>query len=227
MARNRRSDNRQSLKRRVATRQPRKTFLVFCEGERTEPEYLNALKRQPAVHDVAAVDVRIATGQGGSVPTTLVKKAVAARRGAADEEGEIDEVWCVFDVEWPRNHPDLKGAEEQARQDGVEVAISNPCFELWLILHFSDHNSWLDNDDARKLRRQLDGSSGKGLDPQKYMPHIREAAQRAAALDRRHIQNNTAFPHNNPSSGMHRLLDAVGGLSDAEDPDRRGDGGKK
>ncbi|MGH8980000.1 MAG: RloB family protein [Acidimicrobiales bacterium] len=225
MARDRRSFGRQSLKRRVATRQPRKTLLVFCEGERTEPEYLNALKREPAVHDVAAVDIRVETGQGGSVPMTLVTMAVAARRRAAGEEGEIDEVWCVFDVEWPRNHPDLKEAAEQARQGGVEVAISNPCFELWLILHFHDHSSWLDNDDARRLRRQLDGCTDKGLDPHKYMPRIQEAARRAAALDERHVQNATFFPQDNPSSGMHRLLDAVGGLAGAEDPDRRGDGG--
>jgi hypothetical protein len=37
------------LKRKVATRKPRKTLVIFCEGERTEPEYLNALKLQPSV----------------------------------------------------------------------------------------------------------------------------------------------------------------------------------
>ena len=26
----------------------------------------------------------------------------------------------------------------QCRQKGIEVAISNPCFELWLLLHFAD-----------------------------------------------------------------------------------------
>ena len=54
-----------SLKRKVATRRPRKTLVVFCEGERTEPEYLDALKRQPSVRDVAAVDLRVETGHGG------------------------------------------------------------------------------------------------------------------------------------------------------------------
>ena len=225
MAANRRRDRERPLKRRVAVRQPRKTVQIFCEGERTEPEYLDALKRQPWVRDIAAVDLRVETGHGGSVPMTLVTKAVAARRRAAGEEGEIDEVWCVFDVEWPRNHPGLKEAAEQARQGGVEVAISNPCFELWLILHFQDHSSWLDNDDARRLRRQLDGSSDKSLDPEKYMPHIREAARRAAALDERHVQNATAFPQDNPSSGMHRLVSSVGGLAGAEAPNHRGEGG--
>ena len=113
----------------------------------------------------------------------------------------------------------------EPRQGGVEVAISNPCVELWLILHFQDHSRWLDNDDARRLRRQLDGSSDKSLEPARYMPHIREAARRVSALDELHAQNATAFPQDNPSSGMHRLVSSVGGLAGAEAPDRRGEGG--
>ncbi len=198
-----------TLKRKVATRRPRKTLVVFCEGERTEPEYLDALKRQPSVRDVAAVDLRVETGQGGSVPRTLVALATAARSRAIDEEAEIDEFWCVFDVEWPRNHPGLKEAVQQARANNIKLAVSNPCFELWLILHFQDHAAWLDNNEARRLRRQLDGSSDKGLDAAKYMPFTAYAARRAAELDRRHLQNSTVFPHDNPSSSMHRLLTAV------------------
>jgi hypothetical protein len=87
--------------------------------------------------------------------------------------------------------------------------VSNPCFELWLILHFQDHGSWLDNNQARRLRRQLDSSGDKGLDAANYMPLTADAARRAAELDRRHLQDGTVFPHDNPSSGMHRLLAAV------------------
>ena len=209
MARKSHNAGGQPLKRRVASRRPRKTLLIFCEGERTEPEYLAALKRQPSVRDVAAVDLRVETGQGGSVPRALVSMAAAARSSAIDEEAEIDEFWCVFDVEWPTNHPGLKEAIEQAGQNGIQLAVSNPCFELWLILHFKDQGAWLDNDGARRLRRRLDGSSGKGLDAAKYMPLTGDAARRAAELDKRHLQNDTPFPGNNPSSGMHRLLAAV------------------
>jgi hypothetical protein len=183
--------------------------VVYCEGERTEPEYLDALKRQPSVRDLAALDLRIETGQGGSVPRTLVAMATEARSRAIDEEAEIDEFWCVFDVEWPRNHPGVKEAVQQARTNGIKLAVSNPCFELWLILHFQDHTAWLDNNQARRLRRQLDGSADKGLDAARYMPHTANAACRAAELDRRHLHDGTVFPHDNPSSGMHRLLGAV------------------
>lgn len=158
MARKGQKNPGRSLKRSVATRRPRKTLLVFCEGERTEPEYLNALKREPSVRDVAAVDLRVETGHGGAVPETLVSLAADARRRSAEEDGEIDEFWCVYDVEWPRNHPGLKEALSKAQRNGIRLAVSNPCFELWLILHFKGYGAWLDNDGARRLRRGLDGS---------------------------------------------------------------------
>jgi hypothetical protein len=209
MARDRQRIRSRPLKRRVATRKPRKTLMVFCEGERTEPEYLEALKRQPAVRDMAAVDLRVETGNGGSVPRTLVSMAVDARHRAIEEEAEIDEFWCVFDVEWPRNHPGLTDAIKRARQNRIWLAISNPCFELWLILHFRDQGAWLDNDGACRLRRELDASKDKGLDAAKYMALSGDAARRAAELDKRHMQNGTPFPHDNPSSGMYRLLAAM------------------
>jgi hypothetical protein len=177
---------RQSLKRKVAIRPPRKTLLVFCEGERTEPEYLQALKRQPFVRDVAAVDLRVEPRHEGAVPLVLVSMAADARGKAISEESEIDEFWCVFDVEWPVNHPNLHDALDLARRSDIQLAISNPCFELWLILHFRDQGGWLDSQQANRVRRQLDGSSGKGLDPAKYMPLIKDAARRAARLEELH-----------------------------------------
>jgi hypothetical protein len=209
MARKDRMTGGRPLTRKVGTRRPRKTLLIFCEGERTEPEYLDALKRQQAVRDAAAVDLRIETGHGGSVPRTLVSMAMAARSKALEEEAEIDEFWCVFDVEWPRNHPGLREAIEQARQNNIQLAVSNPCFELWLILHFQDQGAWLDNNTARRTRRSLDGSKDKGLDAAKYVPLAADAARRATELDQRHLRNGASFPNDNPSSGMHRLLASV------------------
>jgi RloB-like protein len=198
-----------SLARKVAIRSPRRTFLILCEGERTEPEYLQALKLHPSVRDVAAVDLRVQNRKGKSDPRTLVAIMAAARRKAIDEEAEIDEFWCVFDVEWPRNHPGLNDAVEQARQHCIEVAVSNPCFELWLILHFQDCSAWLTSHQATRIRSRLDGAGDKGLETAKYMQLVFAATRRAALLDERHRRDDTHFPANNPSSGMHRLVEAI------------------
>jgi RloB-like protein len=205
----RRAPGGRPLRRKVATRAIRKTLLVFCEGERTEPEYLNALKLEPAIREVAAVEIRVAQADSGAVPLTLVKRAIEARSRGISENDEVDEFWCVFDVEWPVNHPNLVAAVALAQQYGINLAISNPCFEVWLVLHLQEQGSWLNNEQAVKLRRRLDRSAGKGLDPARYMPHVSTASQRAAKLDERHQRDGTSFPDDNPSSGMHRLITSV------------------
>jgi hypothetical protein len=196
-----------SLRRRVAVRPPKRTVAIFCEGHRTEPEYFLALKRDPRVRELAAVELRVEASNHKSSPMSLVRRAVAARERNTREEGEIDSFWCIFDVEWPTNHPDLHRALTTASANNVEVAVSNPCFELWLLLHFTDQNAWVDTDRACKLRKRADQSSGKEIvDGPIYMRRRNEAISRAAALESRHQANGTAFPHNNPSSGVHRLV---------------------
>lgn len=108
---------------------------MFCEGTRTEPDYIKALKLEPAVRESASVDIRVDLAASGAVPLTLVNAAAEARARSVQEQGEVDQVWCLFDVEWPRNHPDLPEARAKAEGSGVRLAISNPCFELWLALH--------------------------------------------------------------------------------------------
>ena len=67
----------------------------------------------------------------------------------------------------------------------------------------------LNNDDARRLRREHDKSSGKGLDGSQYMPRRADAAQRARALTDKHAGDGREFPKDNPSSGMYLLLEAI------------------
>ncbi len=198
-----------SLKRKVETRVPRKTITVFCEGKRSEPEYLEALRRLPEVRDVASVDIRVDYQGSGAVPLTLVRRAAEAKERVDGEDGEVDEFWCIFDVECPIPHPNLVEAVDIANRKGIHTAITNPCFELWLILHFQGHGAYIDNDAARRLRRSLDGQIDKGVVSTQYMSRIRVASRRAKSLDRNHERNDTRFPQNNPSSGMHKFVTSV------------------
>ncbi len=185
---------------------------LFCEGSRTEHDYFNALKRLPSVRDASSVEIRLAAS-GGNSPMTLVDKACAAKAN----EAELDEVWCVYDVEAkadkPGHHPHLEKARVKARDNDVELAVSNPCFELWLILHLhaDPHpTAFLTTPAAESLRRALDASSGKEVDAAKYVPHLALAKDRAEQLERKHTGDQTMFPANNPSSTVFRLLTAVG-----------------
>lgn len=121
--------------RATTRRPPRKRILVFCEGEATEPLYLNACKRWL---QATAVHVEIADARG--VPLTLIKLAQEAKeaniaQARRDPSARYDEVWCVFDRD---EHPGVEEALRRAHAQGIQTAYSNPCFELWLWLHFAE-----------------------------------------------------------------------------------------
>jgi hypothetical protein len=207
------------LRRRIASRPERKTIVVFCEGEASEPDYINALKRLPGVRSNTSISIEIHPEQG--VPLTLVEQAVERI-----DDDEVDECWCVFDVEWPQHHPNLTQAIQLATRHGVRLAVSNPCFELWLILHFKDQTAFLSTRDAERESRKLDGRGGKRIDGSLYMEHRHVAARRASSLAHRHERNQSVFPKDNPSSAMNRLLAAIEPHPDSHStlPDRGADG---
>ncbi|MFC4587863.1 RloB family protein [Sphaerisporangium corydalis] len=173
--------------------------MVFCEGKNSEPDYVNGLRKLPHIAENTALSIKIHPDQG--VPLTLVKNAIEYKN-----DPEIDECWCLFDVEWPKHHPNLNQAISLASSNEINLAISNPCFELWLILHYQNCGAFMDTDSAERQSRSLDGRLGKSIDSAIYMPLRKKAAHYAKLLEERHIQDGTCFPHDNPSSGMYKFL---------------------
>jgi len=153
------------------------------------------------------------TSASPSGPLSLVQRARedlkanqrSARRTGA---GSFDEIWCVFDVD---QHPKLSHAIFEARQSGIEVAISNPCFELWLVLHREDQTANIDRHKIQGHAKHLGIVDGKRFPPGQVAQLIAEypaAKQRAKALGSRH-KLNASDPGSNPSSGVWQLIDRL------------------
>lgn len=191
-----------SLKRRGPIKEERYVISLFCEGAATEPQYFNALSKLPEIREKTNLDLRI--DLSGAVPLTLVQQAVSAKKS-----GSADAYWCIFDVEWPQQHPNLAEAMDLAERERIPVAVSNPSFELWLVLHHKDHRSHLDTNRAIQERKKIDGSADKNLDAKKYLDLRSVASSRAQALDKRHMGDGTRLPHNNPSSNVYALVEAI------------------
>src|ERR1700733_13496047 len=144
---------RESLKRRLPFRKVLPRILIVCEGTKTEPGYFEDLRQRYR----SVVEVVLC--QGG-VPKTLVERAVemkkeADSKAAKDENERYDEVWCVFDID---DHPKIDDAKLQARYNGIRLAISNPCFELWVLLHFQDQRAHISRTQLRAAcRKHLPG----------------------------------------------------------------------
>ena len=193
------------LRRRAPQRDVLSRFVIFCEGTLTEPLYLEAFASLQEVRNVATLDIR---GRGCD-PRRLVEEARDARRRERSQSTGSTKYWCVFDVEAPTPHARLSEAVQMARDNDICLAISNPCFELWLVLHHTDHDRWINNDDCWGLLRQHDKSQHKSLDGAIYMPLRHQAIKRAKRLAALHVSASRMHPKDNPSSSLYRLLEAI------------------
>ena len=205
MVSNRRNRNRRPA-RGEPFRRPRKRILVLCEGRNTEPQYLRGFKRwcrNPLVEVVVDPE--------HGVPLTLVRRAKEARLDAerrAAREGDdnvaYDEVWCVFDTD---DHPHLEDACQMARDNGIDVALSNPCFELWLLLHFRDSPGMQGRKDLLRLLRGHVSDYDKRIDFADYQPGYVSALERAKRLDAGARADGE--DRRNPTTGVYRLTESV------------------
>ena len=188
----------------------RRIVRVHTEGTRTEPEYLARLLDLNDRPVVLQIDPR------HGVPATLVANAIAtkqrnqaeARRG---RDELIDEHWCIFDHD---EHPGLDEALSTAVANGINVVTSNPCFELWLVLHYIDHRRHVHRHAIQKLAQQhLPGLARdpKGISLEQataLSDALATATSRAKGLDAMHKRNSSPL-RSNPSTDAWRLVERV------------------
>jgi len=204
---------RDDLQRRKWIVEPRPRVLVCCEGAVTEPSYLNDLKSKLRIRLV-----HIEVVPSGSDPKTLVDGAVERKQQAErnarrekDDNLKYDEVWCVFDVDAHEHIPDAK---QKAGANKINLAISNPCFELWLLLHFQDQRGHIERHQAQSACRGYMPGYEKEVPFDLVYPHHQEAVDRAVALDQ--WQQEQGRTGENPSTGVHRLTERITELSHEE-----------
>ena len=108
-------------------------LLIQCEGQETEPNYLDELCKACGVRHYLKVKVRAGKGQNALV---TVKAAIAEGNRTVLRERVYDEIWCVLDVEHAAHEAKLTEALALARAKNIRMFLSNPSFEVWLIAHF-------------------------------------------------------------------------------------------
>ena len=203
---------KRDFQRRKPRREPKRRFYIFCEGKNTEPTYFAAVKVACAK---ALIEIKTYSGVG--VPATIAAKATELshslgvspksrrRRNSFEEK---DEVWAVFDKD---DHPNFDNAVAQCSQAGVGVGRSNPCFEVWLILHEGEY----DRPDGRsavqamleKLRPEYDRHGAKTLDCTDLVSRLEEAEDRAKVQLARREEEGA--PYGAPSTTVGNLTGAI------------------
>jgi len=129
--------------RRHGIQEPRRKVVLVCEGKATEINYFNGFKTRQSPVQIIPVHGKCTD------PINIVD---FAKRQLRDEDLNIKEgdgLWCVFDVD---SNPEdsLSKAKDIADKHNIRIALSNPCIELWFILHFQDFCSYIERDEAKR-----------------------------------------------------------------------------
>jgi hypothetical protein len=137
----------------------------------------------------------------GINPRKLVDKALEL-----GEEGEYEQVWCVFDRD-DCYVGDFNNALDRARSQEINVAYSNQAFELWYMHHYDFHNTAIPRQDyGRKLSKSL-GREYRKNDPNMYdlLSSLQETAIQNA--ERLLGQYSPPIPAaDDPSTTVHKLV---------------------
>ena len=137
----------------------------------------------------------------------LKEEAEQAAKREDDENARYDSVWCVFDVD---EHPKINDAVQQANDNQIHLAISNPAFELWLLLHFTDFAAGRDRAFIRGELRKHVTDYDKHVDFAKhYAEGYPNAVTRAEMLDETARTLGRGNHLQNPSTGVHRLTEYI------------------
>lgn len=115
-------------------RQPARRILLVCEGSKTEPIYFRDMTNDLGVSRL--VDIQ---RSDGTSPDQVVNRAVELYEAELLTGDIFDEVYCVFDRDAHERFLDAVSRIKQLHENGkpIRSAVSVPCFEFWLLLHFT------------------------------------------------------------------------------------------
>lgn len=136
--------------------------------------------------------------QNNSSPEHVLKQ-LNDYKGQYELESD-DELWLVIDRDRWTDAMLSHVAKECAQDDYLYVAMSNPCFELWLLLHLIDatlltpeeQQQWMENRRKSKnadpylkirLRQEMGSYHESSYDAQMLVEHVEDAIERAKTLD--------------------------------------------
>lgn len=183
-----------NLKRKKNFKQTRKSFLIICEGEKTEPNYFVKFRVPTKVFDVFGI---------GANTESLVQKAIEIRNNSIVA---YDYVWCVFDRDsFPAQN--FNNALTLAANNNINVAYSNEAFEIWYLLHFNFHDSATSRAQYKAMLTERLGFKYEKNDPNIYdhlLPLQSIAIRNAIALLNSHATHSPL--NDNPSTTVHALV---------------------
>lgn len=133
--------------------EPLKTFLIVCEGTKTESLYFKSFP--------LLTKIEVFVHGAGANTESLVREAIKQKKMAGRRGLKFDQIWCVFDKDdFP--YGNVQKAFQLAKKENVLIAFSNEAFELWYLLHFDYVSTEIGRDAyISKLKTKMTGGYEK------------------------------------------------------------------
>jgi hypothetical protein len=186
---------------------PQPTVLIICEDTKSGKRYLE----DASLHFRVSVLVEI-THCGKTDPLNIVKEAIK-------RQGKFDHVFCAIDRDTHATFDEALKLAEMSQK--VDIIVSYPCFEFWLLLHFcynrKPYAAAGKHSAAELLIKDLctypdlkNYDKGKDLSIFKLLLERFDEARRIAP---KVLTEALASEEMNPSTRLHELLDFLEKLS--------------
>lgn len=124
---------------------PYRKYFFICEGSKTEVYYFRKLidfRKNLGIH--ALIDIKLLERTQQDITNSHPKKLLEyAKCFQESEDAEFDighdKIIVVFDADiFEYRESDYGDIIEKAQGNGFLVGVTNPCFEIFLLLHFQD-----------------------------------------------------------------------------------------
>ncbi|GIZ08763.1 RloB family protein [Flavobacterium sp. UMI-01] len=196
---------REELFRESNSLEKEKIIVLAFEGNDTEEIYFEEFKSSE-IFDDALIFLHLLKRpktDTNSAPNHVFRKL---KKEAKDEYNfkDTDELWMIIDTDRWKNIPEI--ISECKKLSNMFVAVSNPCFEFWLLLHIKDIADYDENELALILKNakvsnkknyidskiaEILGSYNKSNPkPELFFPTVDFAIEQAKKLDK----NNDEYP---------------------------------
>lgn len=230
MARREKKDDRQERLRlqshgvrKENIRNQRLLYIIACEGEKTEVYYFESwFARLKESRQLSSRSCVIAPHEHTN-PTGVLADLLAFHDDGLSFK-DFEQRWIVIDRDAEQTGggghtlEDFNNALQQAGQKKpmVSVAWSNPCFELWYLLHFHYQNSATDRDLIKKqLSTALDQKYNKS-DPDLFnltIPKLSDALRNARRLHTDFQKHGLSADKSNPCTTVYQLVELLQGIA--------------
>lgn len=192
-------------KRGQHTRNRKKLIWIGTEGrnktERLYFSHFNQMNTEYVVH----------FAKGNDTDPYKIATAVSASMGLPKDRDKGDRAFCVFDTDVdPKKEKNIQNALSYCKKQGIETIYSNPCFEIWYLLHYTySTRSFRNNEEILNALMRYVQNYQKNQDYfESLFPNVYTAIKNAKRLEQYHAENNHITEMTcNPSTQIYKIVE--------------------